>query len=209
MKRSVSVAKLLERKLEVYEFDGIWSRVIGNPEKNGIWLIYGREKNGKTWFALKLAEYLSRFCKVLYISAEEGTGPNFQNSCRRASLDYKNKDLQFTEYIPIAELEVALKRRYGPKVVIIDNTSVYGSELKSADVIRLMRNEKVLFIILAHEKRNQPDGATAVMAKKLAKVILRVEGLTADISGRVPGGLITIDENRSLIYWGSSVEEVE
>jgi predicted ATP-dependent serine protease len=205
MKRAVSVAKLLERKLEVYEFDGIWGQVIGNPERNGIWLIYGREKNGKTWFALKLAEYLSALSKVLYISAEEGTGPNFQSSCIRANLDYKNRDLQFTEYIPIAELEMVLKRRYSPRVVIIDNTSVYGSELKSADIVRLMRNERVLFIILAHEKRNQPDGATAVMAKKLAKVILRVEGLTADVSGRVPGGQITIDENRSLIYWGAPV----
>ena len=202
MKRPVSVKTLLEKKQDVFEFDGLYRQVFGSPEKNGIWLIYGREKNGKTWFALKVAEYLSRFAKVLYISAEEGAGPNFQNACKRAKLDHANNQMQFVEYISIKDLQKLLKRRYAPRVVVIDNASVYGSELKGSDVVKLMRNERVLYILLAHERKKEPDGATAVMARKMAKVIMRVEGLTAQVSGRAPGGMVSVDEEKAMLYWG-------
>lgn len=207
MKRAVSVAKLLSKKMEVYQFDGIWQQAMGNPEKNGLWLIYGREKNGKTWFALKVAEYLSKFGKVEYISAEEGVGPNFQASCKRARLDATNPNLKFREYTPMKEVYELLTRRYRPDVILIDNTSIYGSELRSADIVQLMRQENVLFVVLAHEKRGEPDGAAANMAKKMAKVIMRVEGLTAHVSGRVPGGAISIDETKAALYWGAEVRD--
>lgn len=182
---------------------------MGTPERCGIWIIYGKEKNGKTFFALKMAEYIASLCKVLYISAEEGVGYAFKESIRRANIDYKIKNLKFLHYISIAELEAILDKKHAPPVVFIDNTLVYGSEFKTADLIRLKyKYPTILFVIMAHEEKNDPVGATAKLAKKLAAVICRIEGLIAQISGRVPGGTLTIDEEKSMLYWGvPTIEE--
>lgn len=42
---------------------------IGAPEAKGCWLIYGSEKNGKTWFSLTVAKDIARNERVAYISA--------------------------------------------------------------------------------------------------------------------------------------------
>lgn len=201
--RPIKVSKILEKKFKIFDFKGLWQQAMGTPERGGIWIVYGKEKNGKTFFALKLAEYISTLTKVLYISAEEGIGYAFKESIRRANIDYAVKTLDFLEYISIADLEVMLNKKHSPSVVFIDNTLVYGSAFKSADLIRLKyQYPGKLFVILAHEEKAEPVGATAKLAKKLASVICRIEGLLAHIGGRVPGGTMTIDEEKAMLYWG-------
>ena len=53
--------QLLEKTYKTFPFEGVWEKALGNPEVGGFWIIYGREKQGKTWFSLMLAEYLSKF----------------------------------------------------------------------------------------------------------------------------------------------------
>ena len=53
--------QLLEKTYKTFPFEGEWARALGNPEVAGFWLVYGREKQGKTWFSLLLAEYLSNY----------------------------------------------------------------------------------------------------------------------------------------------------
>ncbi|HOZ95367.1 MAG TPA: hypothetical protein PLS07_00785 [Niabella sp.] len=204
MKRPFTINKILDKVHTVFPFDGLYQQVFGHPETSGLWLLYGMEKNGKTWFALKLSEYLSQFRKVLYVSAEEGTGSNFQQAVKRAKLHHRNSRLLFVDYLPVADIHLMLTRRHAPGVVLIDNTTVYGRELRSTDLVGLMREHKhTLFVVLAHERRGEPEGATAVMSKKLAQVIIRVQGLSAQISGRVPGGVIGVDEEKAMLYWGA------
>ena len=90
MARAISTKTLFEKKYKEFKFTGVWGDVLGNPEKGKEWLIWGDEKNGKTLFALKLAEYISQFESVMYISAEEGFGKSFQqNAKERAKIDFK------------------------------------------------------------------------------------------------------------------------
>ncbi len=204
MKRPLTIGKLFKKEYKTYEFDGVYADVFGQPEVGGIWLLYGIEKNGKTWYALKLSEYLGKHTKVLYISAEEGCGANFQMAVKRAKMSMRNKSVLFSEYVAIKDVETLLKRRYAPGVVILDNVTAYGRELKSTDLIELKRKYRnTIFIIMAHEKNGQPEGAVAVMAKKLASVIINVKGLVAHVGGRVPGGTVTIDEEKAMLYWGT------
>ncbi len=164
-----------------------------------------RRKNGKTWFALKLAQYLSGFEKTLYVSAEEGTGKGFVDACRRAGIDSGCRKLQFLEYIPINDLTEKLGKRGAPKVVILDNLTIYNDELKYGAFQSLLRtHDDTLFVFLAHEEKGQPYTASAKMCRKLAKIIAHVQGLTAHISGRCPGGKIIIDETKSALYWGNN-----
>lgn len=205
MTRAITLNNLRDKTFKTFDFKGIWADTFGQPEKNGAWLIYGAEKNGKTWFALKLAEYLSQFDKTLYISAEEGTSKAFVDTVNRAQLE-ATRNLNFYEYIEIEKLTLKLKKQRSPKIVVFDNITVYNDELKGGALARLLREHKnKLFIFLAHEERNEPYTAAAKMCRKLAKIIIRVKGLACFVSGRCPGGILTIDETKAQLYHGSAI----
>jgi hypothetical protein len=181
--------------------DGYWQAVMGNPEANGAWLLWGPEKNGKTWFAVKLADYLSTFMRVLYVSAEEGIGKAFVDTCRRAALNPGNRNLNFEEYVSIQELDALLSRRRSPQCVVLDNMTIYADELKNGTLRRMLNKyPQKLFVFVAHEERNEPYTATAKLVRKLAKVIVYVRGLMCTVSGRVPGGNLMIDQDRADLY---------
>lgn len=204
--RALSVSNIYKKQHSTFPFEGIYKEIFGEPSTNGIWLIYGKEKNGKTWGTLLLADYISKFTnKVHYISAEEGTDKEFKEALKRARIDGKNKRLQFTEYETIPDLYKRLKKQRAPKVVVFDNATIYNDDLKAAGLKKLKQDfPNTLFIILAHEERNKPYTAMAVMASKLAKVIIRVQGLQLNVFGRVPGGVLNIDENKAVLYHGSA-----
>ena len=193
----LNARNLYEMKQECYHFTGYWKDILGELPKNGAWLIYGREKHGKTSFALSLAKYLSGFDKVLYVSAEEGTDPLFVKAVKRAEIPATDQ-FGFLPYVPIHKLNERLKKRRAPKIVFIDNITVYNDELKRGAVKELIReNNNTLFVFLAHEERKEPSTAAGRLVKKLAKVIVRIEGLQATIGGRCPGGTLIIHEEKA------------
>lgn len=206
MRRAKTTQNLYDKKHTEFEFDGIWKETFGNPDTGGAWLIWGDEKNGKTWVTLIMANYLSGFRKLHYISAEEGTGKDFVASVKRAQISPLNKQIHYEEYEPIEDVQERLGMRNAPRIVIIDNITVYNDELKNGGVKKLLRDfPDVLFIFLAHEERGEPYTATAKLVRKLAKVIIKVEGLVAVVSGRCPGGRLIVDKERALLYHGHEV----
>lgn len=205
MTRGSTISKLYEKKFQTFTFSGIWKTVLGNPETNGAWIIYGKEKNGKTWFTLLLASYLSVFSKVWYISAEEGKSKPFVDAMRRAQLDPNNRSLTIHEYMSIDELSERLKRRKSPGIVIIDNVTMYQDELKNGVFRKLLKQHpNKLLIFVAHEERGEPYGATGKLIKKLSKIVIRTQGLQSFIGGRCPGGQLSIDEEKSTLYHGTN-----
>lgn len=203
MGRPLSTKSLMNKTYDTYQFDGLWRDVFGTPEKSGVWLIYGKEKHGKTWFSLLLAEMLTQFEKVDYISAEEGHDMTFQEAVKRAKIDLENRKLTYLEYTPIPEVVERIHKRRAAKAVVFDNVTVYAEELKRGGLERMIKQlEGRTLIFLAHEEDNKPYTAQAKMIKKLAKVIVRIDGLTAFVSGRCPGGALTIDENKAALYHG-------
>jgi len=209
MSRALTVQNLVKKRFKTYPFTGFFKEVFGTPSTNGIWLIYGKEKNGKTWGALLLSEMISQYTKVLYISAEEGTDLEFQNAVKRAKIDTENKNLHFAEYETIDELYIRLKKRKAPKVIVLDNLTIYNEELRGNGIKKLKQDfPNTHFICVAHEERNKPYTAAAQMASKLAKVIIRVIGLTLIVGGRVPGGNLLIDEEKALLFHGTKIQEL-
>lgn len=201
MPRVKTIKNLYDKRHSTLLTTGVWRDVMGEPESNGAWLIWGPEKNGKTWFSIKLADYLSKQMRVLYVSAEEGTGKAFVDTCRRVNLQAGNRRLHFEEYISIEELDERLQKRRAPRAVVIDNMTIYADELKGGVLRRLIkRHPQKLFIFLAHEERKEPYTATAKLVRKLAKLIVYIEGLQCTVSGRVPGGRLVIDEERASLF---------
>lgn len=194
-------------KFKTLPFDGVWALPFGLPEYNGVWIAYGKDKNGKTWLALKLFEYLGTFDRCLYISAEEGISKSIQDTIKRIGMVPSSR-LQMLGYTSIDELEEIISKRKSPRVIFIDNCTVYTDELSKSRLLDLLaKYPHKLFIFLAHEERNMPYTAIARLIKKLAKVIIHIEGLTCQISGRCPGGILTIDEQMSRLYWGNDITE--
>lgn len=207
-KKALTLHNLYKKKFKTMPFDGIYKEVFGTPTVGGLWLIYGAEKHGKTWGALLLAEYLSRFEKVLYVSAEQGIDKEFVDSVKRAKISVENKHLQFCEYEPIEDIKEKLNRRRAPKIVVLDNLTIYNEELRAKGIKELIKEYPyVQFLGVAHMERNKPYTATAMMVSKLAKVLIRVEGLTMTVGGRVPGGILTIDEEKAALYHGQKITE--
>lgn len=204
LKRGKTPKNIYDQRFEELEFDGIWHEVFGMPEPFGFWQIYGSEKHGKTWMALLTAKYLSDFAKVMYVSAEEGTSRDFVNACERAGIDHKDR-IHFYDYLGIDEIEAHLRKKHAPRFLFIDNTTMYEDELTKAYIRYLLKTyRKTLWIWLSHEERNEPYPAIARLISKLAKVRMRVIGLTAFIGGRVTGGAVCVDEEKAALYHGQS-----
>jgi KaiC/GvpD/RAD55 family RecA-like ATPase len=207
MARGITAKTLLNKKFKTYKFDGIWEKVLGEQERGGIWVIYGNEKNGKTTLAILLAQYLTKFENLNYISAEEGTGFTFQSNLARAKFDFKNTKVKFHDYLQIEEIDAMLSKRQSAKIMVIDNATAYVDDLKTAVLRRLRRlYPDTLFIIMAHMEKNEPTTAMAKLAKKLCNVYFRIEGLTAFVGGRCPGGAITINEDKAMLFHGSEIK---
>lgn len=210
MSRAMTIRNVLDKKHETIALGGEWGKAFGQPEFSGIWLIYGKDKNGKTWMSLKLSDVLSAFDRVLYVSAEEGIEYAFQQTLLRVGIGVDNKMLNVIEYEPISELIERLSKRRSPKVIFLDNLTIYSDELKGKALNELkQRFPDKLFVCVAHEERNEPFTAAAKMARKLAKIIIQVKGLTCYIQGRCPGGIMTIDESKSMLYWGTGINNKE
>lgn len=207
-KRTLSIRNVYNKEYETLEIDGIWKDVLGEPEANGAWLIFGREKNGKTWLAITLALYLSQRKKVLYVSAEEGTGLAFRNTLVRVGAAAGDTNLHLLEYESFEQIDERLQRRRSPEIVFIDNLTIYQDELKKSTLTNfLARHPSKLFVFLAHEERGEPYTAAARLCSKLAKVRFHVKGLSCNVNGRVPGGVLLIDEEKAQLFHGNTVED--
>jgi len=207
MKRSLTTKNLFDKRTgAVVSFQSpLFERAIGPAEKKGLWLIYGYEKNGKTWFTLQLARDLASLEKVAYISAEEGTDKSFVDACHRAGITRDTK-ITFDEYMPVDDLVEKFSKPRQPDIIFLDNLVVYSDELKGLALRKLSEAlPNKLIVCVGHEERKFPYPAAAKMASKLAKVICHVQGLKATVVSRFApqGGEIIIHDDLSEMYWGT------
>lgn len=208
--RTKTLKSILDKKIERLKLEGVWLEAFGTPGRKGkVWIFYGEEKNGKTWFSILFADYLAKSEPVLYISAEEGLEESFQDVLRRANVDTSNKKFKSEgKGVTLQELDDYLSTRYAPKIVFIDNVTVYVEELKNGGLQKLLKNHPdKLFIFIAHEERGEPYTATAKMIKRLADRIVRIQGLVATVGGRTDGGKFIIDQNKAMILFGSDIKD--
>lgn len=197
----LSPRNLFDLKQQLFKFNKYWGALLGDQPTTGVWIIYGKEKHGKTAFTLILAKYLAGLKKILYVSAEEGTDSLFIDSVRRAGITPAD-NIGFIPYAPLNKLNEKLKQRNAAKIVVIDNAVIYNGEFKRGGIEKLIEEHKHkrLLIILAHEERNEPFPTPAKHVKRMAKVIVNVIGLVAHVSGRCPGGRVIINDEKAELF---------
>ena len=105
----------MSKRFSTLEMGEEYVKCFGEPSDAGIWLIFGKEKNGKSTFALKLAKELSKKKKCLYVSAEEGTDLEFIRACQRCiswTRGESQKSSKGTHFLRLQGPEGYSSRRY-------------------------------------------------------------------------------------------------
>lgn len=211
MARALTIRNLYDKVYSYLPLSGEWEAIGDKTEDSGLWLIYGKEKNGKTTFALKMANYLSSIGKVMYISAEEGASTNIAQTCQRIGISVTNKTLHLFEFMTLEELREKLSKRKSAQIIFIDNTTEYRYEMKINDVSGLLKEfPGKLFIFLAHESakdKGEPDIALAKFCKKKAKRVFHVVGLSAQVLGRTETAVIPVDCEQAALCHGDSINQ--
>jgi hypothetical protein len=210
--RSLTTKNVLEKKhFAKIEFQSeVLREVVGEANRKGCWLIYGREKQGKTSLALQLLRDIIKTERVGYISAEEGLDDAFILAMKRAGVKITDK-ANWNEYLSIEDIVLKFRKHKSPDVIFIDNLTIYNDELKKVNIKKALLDKlpNKLFIFLAHEERKEPYPASARLASKLAKVIFHVSGLKASVTSRFSqGGEIEIDEKKCEVIWGGSTNKI-
>ena len=97
MKRALSVKDILDKKYHTFPFEGEWKAAFGNPERVGVWFVWGNSGNGKSSFVMQLCKELCKYDRVVYDSLEEGSCKTVQDSLRRHGMSEVSRKLAFIQ----------------------------------------------------------------------------------------------------------------
>lgn len=204
MSRAMSVTDMMRMKKETYPLEGLWAEAFGEPERNGVWFIWGRSGSGKTSFTMALCKELAKYGKVAYNSLEEGFSLTMKNALVKAGMqDVTRRFILLCE--DIEELDARLSRRKSPDIVVIDSFQYTQMSFKEYQDFKERHCNKLL-IFISQADGNKPAGRTAVSVMYDAALKIWVEGYRAISKGRYFGnkGYYTIWEERARAYWGES-----
>ena len=121
MKRALSVKEVLSMKKDTFPFEGQWADAFGQPERTGVWFVWGNSGNGKSSFVMQLCKELCRFGRVAYDSLEEGACLTMQNTMRRFRMQDVNRRFLLLDSEPLDQLSLRMDRRKSPDFYVIDS----------------------------------------------------------------------------------------
>ena len=186
LKRAVTIDDLTKKKFIELDLPPAFKKLLGTPERSGVWIIWGESYNGKTGFSLQLAKALTQSGKVFYNTLEEGARKSMQKAIVQQNMqEVKNRFLignrESTE-----DLKERLRRKKSPDIIFID--SLQHAELTKKE-FKLLKEEftNKLFIFISHADGKNPEGSLAKFVKYDADVKIRVEGYRAMCLSRLGG----------------------
>ncbi|WP_303208652.1 hypothetical protein [Bacteroides oleiciplenus] len=200
------VREMLSMKYDTYPFQGEWFDAFSNPERKGVWLIWGNSANGKTTFAMKLCRYLCQFGRVAYDSLEEGACLTMQNTLMRCGMMDVNRRFLLIDNEDMEQLSLRLKRQKSPDIVVIDSLQYTGISYDEYKAFKEKHSNKLL-IFISHADGRLPDGRVARKIMYNASLKIYVEGFRAFSKGRFEGpvGHYDIDPVKAKEYWGEII----
>ena len=167
-------------------FEGEWNESFGEPERSGVWLIFGHPGNGKTDFAIQLSKYLTQFGNVAYNTLEEGARKSFQMALKRNNMHLVAKSFVILSE-DMSHLRKRLSKRKSADIIIVDSFQHAGiTKTEYKDLKKEFPTK--LFIFLSHADGRHPEGRPAKFAKYDADVKIFVQGFEAFITSRYGGG---------------------
>lgn len=210
MVRALSVNDLLTMKKDVLPLTGAWAEAFGEPERTGVWFIWGNSGNGKTSFAMQLCRELTRFGRVAYDSLEEADSLSIRRAVMRAGMEETRGRFVLLPGEGMDELSVRLKKRRSPDFVVIDSFQYTGMTYRDYIALKERHRDKLL-VFISHAEGTRPAGSAARSVMYDASLKVWVEGYRAFSKGRFfgPRREYTVWKERADAYWGAGGEQEE
>lgn len=204
MKRAISVSELLTMERETFPLEGAWREAFGEPERRGVWFVWGQSGSGKTSFVLHLCKELCRYGRVAYDSLEEGASLTMQRAFERCGMQEVARRLVLLDAEPVDALSERLRRRRSPEIVVIDSFQYTHMSFRRYLDFKAAHADKLL-IFISQASGTKPSGRTAESVMYDASLKIWVEGYRAFSKGRFfgPVGHYTVWPERAAAYWGS------
>jgi hypothetical protein len=202
VKRALTVQNVLDKKYKLFDFEDEWYDAFSNPERSGVWFIWGNSGNGKTSFVLKLIKCLAKFDRIIFNSLEEGATHTLQKSFLDLGMREVNGRLLVVQENPEKLLE-RLRAKRSPGIVIIDSFQYFGLSYKQyIDFKESLPGKLIVFI--SHAEGKLPASRAAQSVAYDATLKIWIEGYKAISKGRYlgPTGEYIIWPERAAIYWG-------
>lgn len=203
LRRALSVSDMLRMKKETYALTGAWAEAFGEPERNGVWFVWGNSGNGKTSFVLQLCKELSRFGRVAYDSLEEGASLTMRNAMVKMGMQDVARRFVLLDRENIDQLDARLGKRKSPDIIVIDSFQYTHLSFSAYEAFKERHADK-LIIFVSQADGNKPAGRTAVSVMYDASLKIWVAGYRATSKGRYIGskGYYTIWEERARLVYG-------
>ena len=186
MRRTMSGAQLIQLKQDLMVLGDGWDKCLGGIPKTGIVAMWGGSGNGKSAAAMSLCSEICKFCKVLYVAAEEGYGPSLQNTARRYDMAAAKTRFQVS-IDTYDELVERLDKRESAHVVVIDSPQAMGLKKSQFQELRQKYGNRKLIIFVCQADGKQPKGKVAQDIKFMADIKIWVSGFKAFSHGRFYG----------------------
>lgn len=210
MGRALTVKEVLNKKRQTFPFDGKWADAFGQPERTGVWFIWGRSGNGKTSFVIQLIAELCKYDRVAFDSMEEGDSLSMRQKLVRHGLSKVGSRFHLLNAEPMTELKERLARRKSYNIIVID--SFQYTQMSYRDYIQFKeQNKDKLIVFISHAKGSLPRGSAAEGVMYDATLKIWVEGFKAFSKGRFIGqtGEFTIWDEGAERYWGETNKMTE
>ena len=202
--RALSVNDLLNKKYDLMAFEGEWRDAFAQPERCGVWFIWGNSGNGKTSFLLQLMKYLTGFGRVLFNSLEEADSHTLQSGMFREGMRGV-KGLNIVRE-NAAEFSERLCKKRSADIVVIDSFQHFGLNYRQYISFK-EANAGRLIIFTSHANGKNPAGRSATSVMYDATMKIWVEGYRAYSKGRYIGAkeFYTVWEDGADKYWAERV----
>lgn len=201
-KRAMSIMELENTQFNGFAFEGQWKSAMGSPDRTGTILIYGPPKNGKTYFSIQFAKYLTRFGRVAYNAMEMGTGLSLKMAIAGIGFDATERNrVILLNRESMTEVSARLEKKKSPSILFVDSLQYTGLSYKQYIAFKEKHHSK-LIVFISHAEGKQPRGEVAKSIQYDADIIIRVEGFKAFPASRFGGGEpITVWEEGAERYW--------
>lgn len=202
LKRAVSVDEITRKKFIELYLPPEFQKLIGKPERSGIWIIWGESFNGKTSFAMQLAKALTVSGKVFYNTLEEGARKSMQNAVIAQNMQEVKRSFLIGDRENIDDLKERLRRKKSADIIFIDSLQYTGLTKKEYKILKEEFPNK-LFIFISHADGKNPEGSLAKFVKYDADVKIRIEGYKAMCLSRLGG------EKQPYTIWAKGAADYE
>lgn len=152
-----------------------YGSLLGEPEKNAVYFIWGEKGAGKSTFSLGLADALAEHGRVEYIPAEEHFGKTLVDRVKRMQATHDN--LNFTQWKSLESLKDALLAN-GSSFCVLDSISVIdANDQATVEFGQWCRETGIGFIMVAHaNKDGRYKGNTSIAHECDIEIKVTVEG---------------------------------